>query len=311
MSVAPRQPQPVTTVAELRAVLDHARQRGQRIGLVPTMGALHAGHLSLVEAAKAEGLFTVVSIYVNPTQFGPQEDLERYPRTLQADLEALSRCGTELVFAPTNAEMYPAAFDTWVEVGAASRPLEGQCRPGHFRGVATVVLKLLNQVQPDVAYFGQKDYQQALVIRRMVADLNVRVTIRVCPTVREPDGLAMSSRNRYLSPEERQQALVLWRSLCLAADAVAQGQRDAAALVAEMRALIAAVPSATIDYVALVDPESLEPVARITGTTLAVLAVRVGATRLIDNMLLEINSRSQNRAPHVEKGLQPRFLDKL
>jgi pantoate--beta-alanine ligase len=283
-------PQLVTTVAELRAVLDRVRRGGQRIGLVPTMGALHEGHLSLVQAAKAEGLFTVVSIYVNPTQFGPQEDLERYPRTLPADMEALARGGTELVFAPTNVEMYPAGFDTWVEVGAVSRPLEGQCRPGHFRGVATVVLKLLNLVQPDVACFGQKDYQQALVIRRMVADLNVRVEIRVCPTVREPDGLALSSRNRYLSPEERSRALVLWRSLNLAAEAIAHGQRDAAAIVAEMRALITAVPGTVIDYVALVDPETLEPVARITGTTLAVLAVRVGATRLIDNRLLKIEA---------------------
>ncbi len=290
MSTANR-PQLVTTVAELRAVLDRVRSGGQRIGLVPTMGALHEGHLSLVQAAKAEGLFTVVSIYVNPTQFGPQEDLERYPRTLPADMEALARCGTELVFAPTNVEMYPAGFDTWVEVGAISRPLEGQCRPGHFRGVATVVLKLLNQVQPDVACFGQKDYQQAQLIRRMVADLNVRVEIRVCPTVREPDGLAMSSRNRYLSPEERSRALVLWRSLNLAADAVARGQCDAAAIVAEMQALIRAVPDTAIDYVALVDPETLEPVDHIAGTTLAVLAVRVGATRLIDNRLLEIEKR--------------------
>jgi pantoate--beta-alanine ligase len=286
MSPTQSQPQLVTTVAELRAVLDRVRAGGQGIGLVPTMGALHAGHLSLVQAAKADGLFTVVSIYVNPTQFSPQEDLARYPRTLAADLDALARCGAEVAFVPGNAEMYPAGFDTWVEVGAAARPLEGQCRPGHFRGVTTVVLKLLNQVQPDVAYFGHKDYQQALVIRRMVEDLNVRTAVRVCPTVRESDGLAMSSRNRYLSAEERSRALVLWRSLNLAADAIAGGESSAARIVDEMRALISAVPGAAIDYVALVDPESLVPVARIAGPTLAILAVRIGATRLIDNMLL-------------------------
>lgn len=290
MPSADRQPELVTTVGQLREVLGRARAGGLRVGLVPTMGALHEGHLSLVRASQAEGHFTVVSIYVNPTQFGPSEDLTRYPRTLQADLDALAGCGAELVFAPGNAEMYPARFDTWVEVGAAAQPLEGQCRPGHFRGVTTVVLKLLNQVQPDVAYFGQKDYQQALVIRRMVEDLNVPVRIHVCPTVREPDGLAMSSRNRYLSPEERRRALVLWQSLNRAAQWIAGGQRDAAGIVQRMRDLISAVPDAAIDYVALVDPESLEPVAQIAGATLAILAVRIGHTRLIDNRLLNTDN---------------------
>jgi pantoate--beta-alanine ligase len=282
-----RLPQVIHTVDELRLAVSAARGRGLRIGLVPTMGALHDGHLSLVRASKAEGLFTVVSIYVNPTQFGPQEDLARYPRTLPADLEALATCDTELVFAPSNAEMYPAGFDSWVEVGRAAGPLEGQCRPGHFRGVTTVVLKLFNQVQPDVAFFGQKDYQQALVIRRMADDLNVPLSIRVCPIVREPDGLAMSSRNRYLSPEERRRALVLSQSLRLAAEQVAAGQRDARAIVEHMTALITAVPEAVIDYVTVVDPETLEPVTTIAARTLAVLAVRIGRTRLIDNMLLE------------------------
>ena len=198
---------------------------GKRIGLVPTMGALHEGHLSLVRAAKAECDCTVVSIYVNPTQFGPSEDFSKYPRTLEADLKLLADCGADIAFVPTNEEMYPgtkrAAFASTLgsqrcalpPSRSAVEPLEGQCRPGHFRGVATVVLKLFNIVQPDAAYFGQKDYQQAAVIRRMTADLNLPIAIRVCPTVREPDGLAMSSRNRYLSPAARQRALVLWKSL--------------------------------------------------------------------------------------------------
>ena len=189
------------------------------------MGALHEGHLSLVRAAKAECDYTVVSIFVNPSQFGPNEDFAKYPRTLDADLALLAGCGADLVFAPGNEEVYRAGHATWVEVGSVAEPLEGVFRPGHFRGVATVVLKLLNMVQPDAAYFGQKDYQQALVIRRMVADLDVPVAIRVCPIVREPDGLAMSSRNRYLSPAARRRALVLWKSLQLAGKLVAEGER--------------------------------------------------------------------------------------
>jgi pantoate--beta-alanine ligase len=282
----PLTPPVTTTVSQLSDVLGAVRRDGKTIGLVPTMGALHAGHLSLVRASQAECRFTVVSIYVNPTQFGPHEDLDKYPRTLAADLEALAGCGADVVFAPANAEMYPAGFDTWVEVGAAARPLEGERRPGHFRGVTTVVLKLLNQVQPHAAYFGQKDYQQALVIRRMVEDLNVPVAIRVCPTVREPDGLAMSSRNRYLNAQERRQALVLWQSLNLAAELVGQGQRETKVILDRMRELISAVPGAAIDYVALVDPESLEPIGRVEGKGLAILAVRIGTTRLIDNRLL-------------------------
>lgn len=276
----------VTTTARLREALASLRANGRRVGFVPTMGALHEGHLSLVRAAQAECPVTVVSIYVNPAQFGPQEDLARYPRTLQADVEALSGCGVDLVFAPGNEEMYPAGFDSWVEVGAAGAPLEGVCRPGHFRGVTTVVLKLFNQVQPDVAYFGQKDYQQSLVIRRMAADLNVPVEVRVCPTVREPDGLAMSSRNRYLDPEARRRALVLWQSLNLAGELIRAHQRDPKVVVARMESLIGAVSGAAIDYVALVDPETLCPLERIEGTALAVLAVRIGGTRLIDNMLI-------------------------
>lgn len=280
-------PRVLTTVSEIRAALLPYRRTGKRIGLVPTMGALHAGHLSLVRASKAECDVTVVWIYVNPSQFGPHEDLAKYPRTLQADLDKLATCGTEFVMAPGDAEVYRAGHATWVEVGSVAEPLEGRCRPGHFRGVATIVLKLLNMIQPDVAYFGQKDYQQAAVIRRMVADLDVAVEIRVCPILREPDGLAMSSRNIYLSPDAQQRATALWKSLELARQLVACGERDAVVIVRQMSERLVAV-GATIDYVALVDPDSLAAVEQIAGPTLALLAVKIDGTRLIDNAILEL-----------------------
>jgi pantoate--beta-alanine ligase len=280
-------PKLIAAVARLREELRKARRAGRKIGFVPTMGALHEGHLSLVRAAKAECDFTVASIFVNPSQFGPNEDLTKYPRTLEADLALLAGCGTDLTFVPTGDEVYRAGHATWVEVGSVAEPLEGAFRPGHFRGVATVVLKLLNMVQPDVAYFGQKDYQQALVIRRMMADLDVPVTIRVCPIFREPDGLAMSSRNRYLTPAARKRALVLWKSLQLAGKLVEEGERGAQAIAARMRALIETAEDARIDYVAIVDPETLWPVETIAGRTLAALAVKIENTRLIDNCLLE------------------------
>lgn len=280
-------PQVVARVTELRELLAPIRRAGKRIGLVPTMGALHEGHLSLVRASKAECEFTVVSIYVNPTQFGPGEDLDKYPRTLDADLDALARCGVEAVLVPSDEEVYPEGHATRVEVAGVAEPLEGACRPGHFCGVATIVLKLLNMVQPDVAYFGQKDYQQWLVIRRMVEDLNVPVEVRRCPIVREPDGLALSSRNAYLSPEGRQRALVLSRSLELAEELVAAGQRDTRAIADEMRRLVLTAEDAQIDYIALADPETLDPIEEIRGPTLAALAVRIEGTRLIDNCLLE------------------------
>ena len=243
MTPSPIPPGVFQAIPSLRQRIAAARKEAVTIGFVPTMGALHEGHLSLVRASQAECGLTVVSIYVNPSQFGPKEDYRRYPRNLERDLAMLGRCGqpTPVVFTPTDEEIYPQGFSTWVEVGAVSEPWEGSCRPGHFRGVATVVLKLLNIVLPDRAYFGQKDYQQAAVLRRLVRDLDVPVTIRVQPTVREPDGLAMSSRNAYLSPRQRQQALVLWQSLCLARELAKQGERDAGRIVEKMRQIILSV----------------------------------------------------------------------
>jgi len=287
MTFTTSRPRLATTLGELREAIAVARRQHKKIGLVPTMGALHEGHLSLVRASQAECGFTVVTIYVNPSQFGPAEDYRRYPRTLETDLEALAGVGADLVFAPGNEEVYPAGHSTWIEVGGVARPLEGEHRPTHFRGVATIVLKLFQMVGADVAYFGQKDYQQALVVRRMVEDLNVPIAIRVCPTVREADGLAMSSRNAYLNPAERRQAVVLSKGLELARELVARGERDAPAIAAKMRELVLSVHPARIDYVALVDPETLEPIAQIRGRTLAALAVVIGQTRLIDNCLLE------------------------
>ena len=287
MTAPPSHPKLAATLAQLRRTLEAVRRQGKRVGLVPTMGALHEGHLSLVRASKAECDYTVVTIYVNPTQFGPGEDLDQYPRTLQSDLDALAGCGVDLAFAPVNEEVYRTGHSTWVEPGSAAEPLEGRCRPGHFRGVATVVLKLLNMVGAQVAYFGQKDYQQALVIRQMVRDLDLAVEIRVCPIVREPDGLALSSRNAYLSPDARRRALVLSKSLQLARELVEQGELSASRITRQMREVIVTAGEAEIDYIALVDPDSLEPVDRLTTRTLAALAVKIENTRLIDNCFLE------------------------
>lgn len=286
MSQTPSTPRLVTTVHELRQQVSAARQAGKTIGLVPTMGALHAGHLSLVDASRNQCGYTVVSIYVNPSQFAPHEDFERYPRTLEADLAQLAG-QADLVFAPPDAEVYPAGYATWVNIQGVAEPLEGEFRPSHFRGVATIVLKLFNMVQPDVAYFGQKDYQQSCVVQQMVRDLNLPITIRVCPIVREPDGLAMSSRNAYLAPAERQQATVLWRGLCRAQELVAQGRRTGAEIVQEVRRLICTAPDARIDYVALADPQTLQPAWTVEKPAMLLLAVRIGNTRLIDNCLLE------------------------
>lgn len=276
----------VETIREIRQLVQQARQLGKRIGFVPTMGALHEGHASLIRSARRETDFVVVSIFINPTQFGPNEDYQRYPRTPEADWALCRSEGVDAIFSPSVEEMYPAGFCTWVEVTGLQDVLCGRSRPGHFRGVATVVLKLFNIVLPDVAYFGQKDAQQARIIRQLVRDLNVPVEIRVCPIVREPDGLALSSRNTYLSPSERQQATVLYRALQAAQELVRQGERDAARIRQRMIDLIAATPGATLDYAEIVNPETLQSVARIDQPALAALAVRVGPARLIDNLLL-------------------------
>ncbi len=276
----------MTSVDALREAIGAARRSGSRVGLVPTMGALHEGHLSLVRAARDECDFTVVSIFVNPSQFGPAEDLAKYPRTLEADLDALTSCGAKLVFAPSAEEMYRPGHATWVTVGGPGEPLEGRLRPGHFRGVATVVLKLFLMAQPDAAYFGRKDYQQLLVIRRMVADLDVPVDVRACPIVREPDGLAMSSRNAYLSPEARRRAAALSAGLARAEALAAAGERDAEAIARQVREVLQTAAPVEIEYVALVHPETLEPVGRIDRPTVALLAARIDGTRLIDNALL-------------------------
>ena len=256
------------------------------VGFVPTMGYLHEGHLSLVRRARGENRSVAVSIFVNPTQFGPQEDFETYPRDTERDLTLLRGEGTDVVFLPAAEEMYPADFNSWIVVEGMTEMLEGASRPGHFRGVATIVAKLLNIVQPNRAYFGQKDAQQALVIKKMVADLNMNPQIIVAPTVREPDGLAVSSRNSYLNPEERQAALVLWKSLSLAQQLRSGGEKSADRIRQQMIALIEGEPRARIDYVSIADPESLRELDEIDSPALVSLAVWIGKTRLIDNVIL-------------------------
>ncbi len=274
--------QVVTTVAEMRRL--RAQMTGS-VGLVPTMGYLHEGHLSLVRRARADNQHLVVTIFVNPTQFGPQEDYQRYPRDPERDLRLLEQEGTDTVFMPGVEEMYPQGFDAWVEVGESlTGRLEGASRPGHLRGVTTVVAKLFNVVQAQRAYFGQKDGQQLAVLRRMVADLNMGVEVVAVPTVREPDGLAMSSRNAYLSPEERRAASVLWRSLCRAREIFDGGERRAEVIRGEMRDVLASEPLARVEYVSVADGETLAELETVDRAALVSLAVRIGGTRLIDNV---------------------------
>jgi pantoate--beta-alanine ligase len=273
----------IRRIAQLRAELAAAPRP---VGLVPTMGYFHEGHLSLIRAARAANRTVVVSLFVNPTQFGPNEDLEAYPRDEQRDRALAEAEGVDIVFAPPVAEVYPAGFDTTVEVGGLTEPLDGAARPGHFKGVTTVVTKLLNMVGPDVAYFGQKDAQQALVIQKLVTDLNMPVRIEVCPTVRHPDGLAMSSRNAYLSEEERVRATALSRALRAAERAVAEGEIDAGAVLAAARHEL---DEAGIEpeYLELRSATDLTPAERVNGSTLLAVAARVGRARLIDNTMLK------------------------
>lgn len=278
------------TVAEVRQAVSQARRQGSVIGLVPTMGALHAGHASLIRAARQEAGCVVVSIFVNPTQFGPNEDLDRYPRPFDSDLAACRDERVDIVFHPAPGEMYPAGHRTFVEVQDLQERLCGASRPGHFRGVTTVVLQLFNIVQPDLAYFGQKDAQQALIIERMVRDLHVPVKLRIMPIVREPDGLALSSRNRYLDADQRKHATALARALEEVRQRVRSGERDAYVLAKLLEQRIRSIPGATLDYAAVVDEQSLQPVSRLDGRILVALAVRFGATRLIDNLLIDLQS---------------------
>lgn len=280
-------PQVIESIAAARQLVADARRAGQRVGLVPTMGALHEGHLSLVRRAKSECERVFTTIFVNPTQFGPHEDFERYPRTLAADVDLLAREGCDWVFVPDKQEMYPRGFSTSVEPPACAAPLEGLIRPGHFRGVTTVVQKLFGIIPADVAYFGQKDFQQALVIQTMVAELNTPIQVEVCPIVREPDGLAMSSRNRYLAPDQRLRAVALSRGLRAIEAAVNAGERDACKLAAEMKTGLVAAGIERIDYVTIADRLTLEALPRLDRPAVALVAAHVGTTRLIDNLLLD------------------------
>ncbi len=274
----------VETIAELKAL---RRQVSGSVGFVPTMGYLHEGHVSLVKRARQETDYVVASIFVNPTQFGPKEDFASYPRNMERDLAMLGQEGMDIVFAPAAAEMYPSGYNTWVEMQGVTERLEGSIRPGHFRGVATVVAKLFNIVEPTRAYFGQKDAQQVLVVKKMVRDLNMNLEVVVAPTVREPDGLAMSSRNVYLNPEERRGAAVLFRALARGQQLYSGGEKDAGRIRQEMMSLIEREPLAKVEYVSLANRDTLAELSTLNRPAIALLAVKFGKTRLIDNMPLE------------------------
>ena len=279
----------VTTIAEVRQKVGAARFAAKYIGFVPTMGALHAGHGSLISRAAEECDYVVVSIFVNPTQFGPHEDLEKYPRSFEADCESCKKLGAHLVFAPTAKEMYPQEQLTWVDTDKLTEGLCGAQRPGHFRGVTTVCSKLFNIVRPDFAYFGQKDAQQAVVIKRMVQDLNMPLEIRVCPIVREKDGLAMSSRNQYLTKEERKKALCLHASLQKCRELIEAGERNAATLRTAMQGVYE-LPEVAVEYIEIVDPETLQGLSELRTLSLVAVAAKVGSTRLIDNMIIDLKN---------------------
>jgi pantoate--beta-alanine ligase len=274
------------TIDDVHSASRVARRTGLRLGLVPTMGALHEGHLSLMRVAKASCAIVAASIFVNPTQFGPSEDLAKYPRTFEQDRGLLEKEGVDFLFAPSVEEMYPPGATTWVTVEELSGKLDGRSRPGHFRGVTTIVAKLFHVIEPDTAFFGQKDAAQAAIIRRMVRDLNFSVEIVICPIVREPDGLALSSRNAYLNPQQREQAPVLYRSLMRVKDLVKAGKSDAERLIAAAKETIAAEPEVRLDYFEIVDPDSLDRVNNVSRGALVAVAAFVGTTRLIDNILL-------------------------
>ncbi len=275
------------TIELIRSLVKAARNGGKKIGLVPTMGALHIGHISLMEAAVKKCDFVVVSIFVNPTQFVPGEDFEKYPRPLATDLEICKKAGVDVVFAPTPEQIYPTENLTWVNVEKLTEPLCGQFRPGHFRGVTTVCNKLFNIVAPDIAYFGQKDAQQAFVIKRMVADLNMPLEIVICPTVREPNGLAVSSRNKYLTEQQKKDAANIYKSLQKCRKMINAGVKETTEIITEMRKILQQVPSIEIEYISIVDAETLRNIDRIASKVLAAVTVKIGPARLIDNILVD------------------------
>ncbi|OHB63860.1 MAG: pantoate--beta-alanine ligase [Planctomycetes bacterium RBG_13_50_24] len=275
------------TIEEIRGMVKAARSKGKKIGLVPTMGALHVGHISLFEAAAKNCDFVVVSIFVNPIQFGPGEDFEKYPRPLEADLEICRKARVDVVFAPEPEQMYPAKNITWVNVEKLTESLCGRSRPGHFRGVTTVCAKLFNIIAPDAAYFGQKDAQQAIVIKRMAADLNMPLEIVICPTVREPNGLAVSSRNQYLTEQQKKDAAHIYKSLQTCRRLIDAGTTETRQIIAEMQKILQQIPSGQIEYVSIVDAETLDSIEKIEGKILAAVAVKLGPARLIDNILLD------------------------
>jgi pantoate--beta-alanine ligase len=279
----------VTTIDEMRKIVKEHKARGSTVGLVPTMGFFHEGHISLMRAAVEENDFVVVSLFVNPTQFGPQEDFEDYPRDLSRDAEMATEAGVDCIFHPRMEDIYPDPYMTYVEVEGITDPLCGGVRPGHFRGVATIVAKLFHIIPAERAYFGLKDAQQVAVIMRMVKDLDFDIDIVACQTVREDDGLAMSSRNIYLNPEERKAAAVLNRSLRAAESMVAEGERNPTKILSEIRAMIAVEPLVKTEYVEAVDWDLLQPVSIMKGQVLIALAARIGRARLIDNLLLDID----------------------
>ena len=279
----------IRLASQMAAVAGHLSRRGRRVGLVPTMGALHEGHGSLIRRAAAENDIVIVTIFVNPLQFGPREDFARYPRTLRRDLALASASGADIVFAPSVSELYPPGFQTAVRAGSLAARWEGKTRPGHFNGVATVVMILFALTRPSRAYFGQKDYQQVLIVKRLVRDLKLPPAVRMLPTVRQPDGVAMSSRNASLTSSQRAHATVLSRALRLARARIRAGERRAAPILRAMRRLIRGTADARIDYVALVDAATLEPQARLHGRVAILVAVWVGRTRLIDNLLVEVS----------------------
>jgi pantoate--beta-alanine ligase len=276
----------ISGIKQMQKVSKRIRQKGQAVGFVPTMGALHAGHLSLIRKARKENDKVIVSIFVNPAQFGPKEDFKKYPRDLRADTQICRQAGVDIVFRPNLREMYPQDYRTYVNVGELSNLLCGKFRPGHFRGVATVVNKLFNIVRPEIAYFGQKDAQQAIIIQKMVKDLNMPLKIRIMPTVREENGLAMSSRNRYLTEQEKKDAAVLSQALNLARRLIRRGNRDPLDIIRKMRQLISRKNNISVQYIAIVDLKGLKPQGKIKDDVLIALAVFIGKTRLIDNIIV-------------------------